>query len=137
MTLLRSPHAEAARPTLGVLLLAALFVAAGTLHFVTPRFFDQIVPPGLPLTPRAATLISGAAEALGGLGLLHPRTRPAARWGLIALLVAVFPANVYMAQDPGRFHVSPAVAWGRLPLQPLLIWLVWRAGRTSARHLYR
>lgn len=129
VALLRPPRAEVTRPTLGVLLLAALFVTAGTLHFVTPRFFDQIVPPGLPLSPRTATLVSGAAELAGGLGLLHPRTRPAARWGLITLLVAVFPANVYMAQDPERFRVSPAVAWGRLPLQPLLIWLVWRAGR--------
>lgn len=133
MTLLHSPRGESARPTPGVLLLAALFVAAGTLHFVTPRFFDQIVPPGLPLSPRAATLISGAAELAGGLGLLHPATRPAARWGLLALLVAVFPANIYMAQFPERFHVSPAVAWGRLPLQPLLMWLVWRAGRTAHR----
>ncbi len=135
MTLLPSPRAEAARPTLGVLLLAALFVGAGTLHVLTPRFFDQIVPPGLPLSPRAATLLSGAAELAGGLGLLHPRTRPAARWGLLALLVAVFPANIYMAQAPERFQVPPAVAWGRLPLQPLLMWMVWRAGRAARRRL--
>ena len=134
MALLHPPRAEAARPTLGALLLAALFVTAGTLHFVTPRFFDQIVPPGLPLSPRAATLISGAAEALGGLGLLHPRTRPAARWGLIALLVAVFPANVYMAQHPERFGLPAWALWARLPLQPLLIWLVWRAGRNARRN---
>ncbi len=114
---------------MGTLLLSALFVTAGTLHFVTPGFFDRIVPPWVPLTARQATLTSGAAELLGGLGLLHPRTRPAARWGLLALLVAVFPANVWMAQDPGRFRVSPWVAWGRLPLQPLLMWAVWRAGR--------
>ncbi|AFD26211.1 hypothetical protein DGo_CA2284 [Deinococcus gobiensis I-0] len=93
------------------------------------------MPPGLPLSPRAATLLSGAAELAGGLGLLHPRTRPAARWGLLALLVAVFPANIYMAQAPERFQVSPAVAWGRLPLQPLLMWMVWRAGRAARRRL--
>jgi len=119
------------RPRVGTLLLAALFVTAGTLHFVTPGFFDRIVPTWVPLGARQATLLSGAAEVLGGLGLLHPRTRPAARWGLIALLVAVFPANVWMAQDPERFRVSPLVAWGRLPLQPLLIWAVWRAGRSG------
>ncbi|AKH16559.1 membrane protein [Deinococcus soli (ex Cha et al. 2016)] len=117
------------RPSVGTLLLSALFVTAGTLHFVTPGFFDRIVPPWVPLTARQATLISGAAELLGGLGLLHPHTRLAARWGLLALLVAVFPANVWMAQDPGRFRVSSWVAWGRLPLQPLLMWAVWRAGR--------
>ncbi|GGL13346.1 DoxX family protein [Deinococcus radiotolerans] len=119
------------RPGVGALLLSALFVTAGTLHFVTPTFFDRIVPPWVPMTPRQATVISGAAELLGGLGLLHPGTRPAAHWGLIVLLVAVFPANLWMAQDPPRFHVSPLVAWGRLPLQPLLIWAVWRAGRRS------
>ncbi|WP_268243761.1 DoxX family protein [Deinococcus arenae] len=117
------------RPSVGTLLLAALFVTAGALHFMAPAPFDRIVPPWVPLTARQATLISGAAELLGGLGLLHPRTRPAARWGLLALLVAVFPANVWMAQEPERFRVSPAVAWGRLPLQPLLMWAVWRAGR--------
>ncbi|MVN87350.1 hypothetical protein GO986_11280 [Deinococcus sp. HMF7620] len=114
-----------------VLLLATVFIVAGTLHFLAPKPFDRIVPPWVPLGPRAATLLSGAAEILGGLGLLHPATRPAARWWLLALLVAVFPANVYMAQHSDRFQVSPAVAWGRLPLQPLLMWAVWRAGRRS------
>lgn len=124
---------EAARPTPGVLALAALFVAAGVLHFVAPAFFDRIVPPWVPLSPRAATLLSGAAEIAGGLGLLHPRTRPAARVGLLALLALVFPANVHMALHAERFGVSPAVAWGRLPLQPLLMWAVWRAGRSMKR----
>lgn len=121
---------EVSRPTPGVLALAALFVAAGVLHFVSPRPFDRIVPPGLPLPARTATLLSGAAEVVGGLGLLHPATRPAARWGLLALLVAVFPANVFMAQHPERFQPLPGWAlWARLPLQPLLMWAVWRAGR--------
>ncbi|MFK7601528.1 hypothetical protein ACI3L1_04875 [Deinococcus sp. SM5_A1] len=122
-------HPKAGRPTPGVLVLAALFAAAGITHFVAPQFFDRIVPPGLPMPARTATLISGAAELAGGLGLLHPATRPAARWGLLALLLAVFPANIYMAQEPQKFGVSAWVAWARLPLQPLLMWLVWRAGR--------
>lgn len=121
---------ESSRPTPGVLLLAALFVGAGVLHFALPRPFDRIVPPGLPIPARTATLLSGAAEIAGGLGLLHPATRPAARWGLLALLVVVFPANVSMAQHPGRFRSLPEWAlWARLPLQPLLMWAVWRAGR--------
>lgn len=124
---------ELTPPTPGVWLLAALFVGAGVLHFVRPEPFDRIVPPGLPLAPRTATELSGAAELLGGLGLLHPATRPAARWGLLALLVAVFPANVFMAQQAERFAPLPAWAlWARLPLQPLLMWAVWRAGRRSA-----
>ncbi|GAA5438771.1 hypothetical protein ACFQDE_05985 [Deinococcus caeni] len=67
------------------------------------------------------------AEVLGGLGLLHPATRPAARWGLLALLLAVFPANVAMAQSPERFGLPGWALWARLPLQPLLMWAVWRA----------
>lgn len=117
------------RPTPGLLALAAAFTITGTLHFLVPQIFDRIVPPGLPLGARAATLISGAAELAGGLGLLHPATRPAARWGLLALLVAVFPANLYMAHEPQRFGVPAWAAWARLPLQPLLMWAVWRAGR--------
>ncbi len=120
---------ETSRLTPGVLALAALFTAAGITHFAAPHFFDRIVPPALPLSARTATLISGVAEVAGGLGLLHPATRPAARWGLLALLVAVFPANIYMAQDPQKFGISAWVAWARLPLQPLLMWVVWRAGR--------
>ena len=118
------------KPTLSVLTLAALFVGAGVLHFLRPENFDRIVPPGLPLPARAATLVSGAAEIAGGLGLLHPATRPAARLGLLTLLVAVFPANVHMAQDAERFRPLPEWGlWARLPFQPLLMWLVWRAGR--------
>lgn len=119
-------------PTLGTALLSVLFVGAGVLHFVRPQPFDRIVPPGLPLPARTATLLSGAAEIAGGLGLLHPATRPAARLGLLALLLAVFPANVHMAQEAGRFRPLPAwVLWVRLPLQPLLMWAVWRAGRRN------
>ncbi|MFC4425160.1 hypothetical protein [Deinococcus navajonensis] len=111
------------------LLLAALFCTAGALHLLKPDLFDRMVPPATPLSPRAATLLSGVAELTGGLGLLHSGTRPAARWGLLALLLAVYPANLYMAQAPEKFGVAPWVAWARLPLQPLLMWWVWAAGR--------
>jgi uncharacterized membrane protein len=69
--------------------------------------------------------VSGAFEILGGLGLLIPQIRWAAKWGLIALLVAVFPANIYMATNPvdaGTASIAPVLLWGRLPLQLLLIW---------------
>ncbi|ADY25207.1 hypothetical protein Deipr_0028 [Deinococcus proteolyticus MRP] len=117
-------------------LVAAAFTAIGVRHFTHPEFFDRIVPPGLAdlpvvgLTPRQATLLSGAAEVAGGLGLLHPVTRPAARAGLLALLVAVFPANIYMALNAKDFRPVPEwVAWARLPLQPVIGWAVWRTGR--------
>ena len=71
--------------------------------------------------------ISGAAEIAGGIGLLIPALRRAAAWGLVALLIAVFPANIYMAADNIQFTarpLSPALLWGRLLLQPLFIWWV-------------
>lgn len=120
------------RPDPATVLLAALFMAAGAMHFLRPEFFDRIVPPGTPMSPRTATLLSGAAELAGGLGLLHPRTRQAACWGLLALLVAVYPANLYMAQAPEKFGTPAWVVWARLPLQPLLMWWVWKAGRRPA-----
>ena len=110
-----------------LVLLAAVFVGAGVLHFVKPRLFEAIVPPSLP-SPRALVLLSGAAEVLGGVGLLVPGLRPWAGWGLAALLVAVFPANLYMARESERFRrLAPAWAlWLRLPLQFVLIaWVLW------------
>ena len=72
---------------------------------------------------------SGACEILGGLGLLVPQTRRVAAWGLVALLVAVFPANVYMATNPieaGAASIAPVFRWGRLPLQLVFAWwLLW------------
>ncbi|WP_309570497.1 DoxX family protein [Deinococcus sp.] len=118
------------RTSRSAIALAALFVFTGVAHFVRPETFDQIVPPGTPMSARTATLLSGAAELAGGLGLLLPATRPAARWGLLALLVAVFPANAFMAQHPERYGLPAWALWIRLPLQPLLMWAVWRAGRS-------
>ena len=113
--------------------LALLFVGAGVLHFVRPEIYLRIMPPALP-APRLLVLLSGVAEVAGGLGLLLPATRRAAGWGLLALLAAVFPANVYMVGLAGALHIPAWVLWARLPLQPLLMWLVWRAaGLASAR----
>ncbi|WP_135228652.1 DoxX family protein [Deinococcus fonticola] len=111
------------------LALGAFFIFTGVTHFLMPGTFDRMIPPFVPLVPRTATYLSGAAEIAGGLGLLVPAVRPAARLGLLALLVAVFPANVYMAQHPERFQVPAWLAWARLPFQPLLLWWVWRVGR--------
>ncbi|MAQ95415.1 MAG: hypothetical protein CMM84_18055 [Rhodothermaceae bacterium] len=112
---------------LSSILLASVFIGTGLLHFLKPRMFEAIVPPSLPW-PRALVLISGAAEILGGLGLLVPAVRPWAGWGLVALLVAVFPANLYMARESERFR-RLAPRWlllARLPLQLVLIaWVLW------------
>jgi uncharacterized membrane protein len=115
--------------------LAGLFVVAGTLHFLIPEMYARTVPSWVP-DARAAVLWSGVAELAGGLGVLLPTTRRAAGWGLIALLVAVFPANVQMlvaaqANDAGPLAVVLLAL--RLPLQPLLIWWVWRLTRRAAR----
>lgn len=112
--------------------LGASFIAAGTNHFVMPRAYEAIMPPYLPYH-RAAVAISGAAEIVGGAGMLAPPLRGFARWWLIALLVAVFPANLYMATNPHDVkgldlnRIPRWTLWARLPLQLVLIRWVWRA----------
>ncbi len=104
------------------LILGVLFVAAGILHFLIPQTYARIVPPYLP-APLTLVYISGLFEVAGGIGVLIPSLRQAAGWGLIALLIAVFPANIYMAQN--HIMISAAwIGWARLPLQALLIWWV-------------
>lgn len=113
-------------------LLALIFVVAGTLHFVFPGTYEKIVPPYLPLR-RELVYLSGALEVLGGLGLLPERTRNAAGIGLVLLLVAVWPANLQMlleARADGRPSWSVALLWARLPLQVALIAWVWSAARS-------
>lgn len=106
-------------------LLGLLFVAAGVLHLARPDVFLRAMPPYLPWH-RELVIVSGVFEILGGVGLQVPRTRRAAAWGLIALLVAVFPANVHMALHPGEFpSLPPWTLWARLPLQPALIAWAW------------
>ena len=91
------------------ILLAVLFVAAGALHFLYPGTYLKIMPPILP-AGLVLVYISGVAEMLGGVGLLVPGTRKDAAWALVALLVCVWPANVYMAMRPDLFPGIPA--WG-------------------------
>ncbi len=111
--------------------LAVFFIGAGVNHFVIPGTYKQIVPPGLG-DPATLVRVSGVAEIAGGVGVLVPRTRWLAGLGLIALLAAVFPANVYMAQNPAKFEKIPAWAlYARLPLQPLMMWLAWRVTKPS------
>jgi uncharacterized membrane protein len=113
---------------IGLALAAVLYIVAGALHFVQTDAYLKIMPPYIPWH-LAMVRISGVCEILGGLGLLLPQTRRAAAWGLIALLIAVFPANVYMATNPieaGATSIAPVLRWGRLPLQVVLgWWLLW------------
>ena len=109
----------------GLIVMAVLYIVAGSLHFVVPRLYMGIMPDYLP-AHRALVLISGAAEIAGGIGLLFPQTRVAAAWGLVLLLIAVMPANLWMAQHPERYRSFPLWAiWLRIPLQLPLIWWAW------------
>jgi uncharacterized membrane protein len=110
------------------------FVGAGVLHFVKPKAYEQIVPPYLP-APEALVYASGIAEIAGGLGLMLPSMRRRAAWWLVATLVAVFPANVHMAQHPERYPKVPGgenALRARLPLQAVLIAWVLLASRRRA-----
>jgi len=120
--------------------MSAAYVLAGITHFLAPKAFARVVPPGLP-KPRALVYLSGIAEVGLGLGVACDRTRRGSAWGIMALLGAVFPANVYMATDdvaaefaPDRLSgVARAAAWARLPLQGvLLLWAWWYTRPDSA-----
>jgi uncharacterized membrane protein len=115
-------------------ILAIFFIAAGANHFRMPATYLGMMPSWLPW-PATMNGIAGAAESLGGLGLLLPPVRRPAGWGLIALLAAVFPANLHVAllgHMPG-FNFSPAVLWLRLPFQAVFIaWVWWVALRRPA-----
>jgi uncharacterized membrane protein len=109
------------------ILLSLFFVIAGTLHFLSPDAYMQIMPPYLP-HPLLLVYVSGACEIAGGLGVLLPGFRRLAGYGLITLLVAVLPANIYMALNHLPIAGQPLpdwLLWSRLPLQALLIAWVW------------
>lgn len=112
-------------------LMGLAYIAAGYNHLMNPRFYVAIMPPELP-NPEWLNVISGLAEIVLGVFVLEPRTRVLAAWGIIALLVAVFPANVHVAtanlgfpdMTPGSGN--PLVNYARLPIQGLLIlWAFW------------
>ncbi len=108
------------------------FMGAGVMHFVRPSFYFKIMPPWMPF-PFEVVLLSGFFEILLGLMALFEKTRCLAGWGLIALLLAVFPANLQMALHPELFStVPPPVLWLRLPFQGILIFWV---GQTCLRKM--
>lgn len=107
---------------------AAFFSFAGVSHFTNTEFFLAIVPPYLP-AHLELVYISGVFEVLGGVGVLLAVSRTWARYGLIALLVAVYPANIHMALHPDLFldRMTVTALYVRLPLQFVMAWLVWWA----------
>ena len=109
-----------------LLALAAVFIAAGLNHFLNPDVYVGIMPPYLP-APLLLVYLSGLFEVLGGVGVLPHTTRSAAGWGLVLLLIAVFPANLHMALHAALYEPIPAWAlYARLPLQLVLMaWAYW------------
>lgn len=110
------------------IVLAVFMVTAGVLHFLAPEPFISIVPGFLPF-PAALVYISGVLEIALGVGLMVPRLRTLSAWGLIALFIAVYPANINMALTPVEMGGIPDVWWVhaiRLPLQfVLMAWAYW------------
>jgi uncharacterized membrane protein len=112
--------------------LAGFFAFAGAMHFVIPRSYEAIVPSSLP-RHREVVVVSGLAEIVGAAAVLPRPTRRVARWWLLSLLLAVFPANIHMALNPEQVkgldlkRVPRWALWARLPLQPLAMVWVWRA----------
>jgi uncharacterized membrane protein len=116
-----------ARPILRIILALAM-IAVGVMHFAAREVFEAIVPTWLP-AHTVLVEVSGVFEILGGAGLLVPRTRVVAAYGLMALYIAVFPANINMAihhQSIGSADMAPWLLWARLPLQAAFIaWAYW------------
>ena len=115
--------------------MAAFYVFGGFNHLMNPGFYLNIMPPDLP-NPEWLNVLSGLAEIVLGVYILEPRTRVYAAWGIIALLIAVFPANLYAASanvgadGPGS---GPGdLAYVRLPLQALLVVWAWWYTRADA-----
>jgi uncharacterized membrane protein len=113
--------------------MAFLYAYAGFNHLVNPSFYVAIVPPELP-SPEWLNLASGLAEIVLGVFLLEPRTRPFAAWGIVALLIAVFPANLHAASE--RMGTDNALVHNlRLAFQPVLVlWAWWHTRPDAAPH---
>lgn len=111
---------------LDLFLMAGLYFVAGLAHFIWPKFYLAIMPPRLP-NHKVVNWVSGAAEILLAIGLLIEAWQSYAAFGVILLLIAVFPANIYHLQARGAGMKVPIwVLWVRLPIQGLLIWWAWQ-----------
>ena len=107
--------------TFSIIIMSLFYIMAGTNHFINPVWYVRIVPPILPFKT-AIVYISGILEIILGTLLIFPKTRFIAGWGLIILLLAIYPANIYVALTNGEaMDITPLIAWGRLPFQFVLI----------------
>lgn len=110
---------------ISIVIMGLFYIFVGVNHFTDPYWFLQIVPPYLPYKIELV-YISGFLEIVLGVMLLIPKTRVYASWGLIMLLIAVYPANIYLAQTNGAaMNTTPLIAWGRLPFQFVFIGLAY------------
>jgi uncharacterized membrane protein len=110
------------------------FAGAGTLHLLRPEMYEQIMPPQIP-AHHELVILSGYAEILGGALFLVPKTRRLGAWYLIALLIAVFPSNIYMASQEKFHKMVPGgqnALLARLPLQFVMIWWLNRVAKRTA-----
>ncbi len=114
-------------PSLSILMIAAFFFLGGIAHFVYTDIFAKVMPSYLAYQ-KELVLISGVFELLGAIAILFPPTRMLAGYGLIALIIAVFPANINMALHPQDYKSIPEfILWLRLPLQFFFVWFVWQS----------
>lgn len=108
-----------------LIVMGVFYISIGISHFTSPIWYVQIVPPYLPYKLELV-YISGLFEILFGGMLFFKKTRFLAGWGLILLLIAVYPANIYLAQTNGAaMNTTPLIAWGRLPVQFIFIGLAY------------
>ena len=104
-----------------IYLMSLFYISIGIKHFINVDWFMKIMPPYLPYH-KELVYLSGIFEIILGIMLMFERTRFFSGWGLILLLIAVFPANIYLVQTNGvAMNTSPVVAWGRLPFQAVFI----------------
>ncbi len=122
--------------TISLVAVAVFFVVGGVAHFMSPDVYVAMMPPYLP-AHLELVYVSGFFEILGGTGVVLGRTRQVAGYGLIALLVAVYPANIHMALHPETFASAAMPEWGlyaRLPLQfVVMAWVYWSIRRPAER----
>ncbi|MBA3693731.1 MAG: DoxX family membrane protein [Acidobacteria bacterium] len=114
------------------------FIFTGATHFLMPGKFMEMMPPFIP-APHLMIYASGVFEIMGGIGLIVPTTKRPAAYGLAALLIAVFPANIYVALSKvqlGGFMNYSFYQWLRLPLQIVLVgWILWFASKRTTKEM--
>ncbi|HET9240251.1 MAG TPA: DoxX family protein [Oligoflexus sp.] len=119
--------------TILMVLLALFMIGGGINHFLTPEFYMRMMPPYIP-APEFMVALSGVIEVALGVGLLIPKTRVLAAWGIVALLIAVFPANIHMYVNRDQWPEVPGfVTLIRLPFQFIFIAWAWMFTRKGQR----